>query len=59
MTWDFYSNLDEEDVHAIIAYLKTLPAVKKAIPAPRPPAADDCAVYSLFLRGDLDHAGCR
>lgn len=59
MTWDLLSNLDEEDVRAVVAYLRTLPPVKKAIPPPRPPAADDCAVYTFFLRGELEQAGCR
>ncbi len=59
MTWDLLSNLDEEDVRAVIAYLRTLPPVKKAIPTPRPPAPDDCDVYTFFLRGALGEAGCR
>lgn len=59
MTWDFFSNFDEEDVHAIVAYLRTLPPAHKAVPASRPPAPDDCTVYSFFLRGNLEHAGCR
>jgi hypothetical protein len=59
MTWDLLSNLDEEDLRAVIAYLRTLPPVKKAIPLPRPPAADDCAVYTFFLGGELEQAGCR
>jgi mono/diheme cytochrome c family protein len=59
MTWDLLSNLDEEDVRALIAYLRTLPPVRKAIPAPRPPAPDDCAVYTFFVRGALDQPGCR
>jgi mono/diheme cytochrome c family protein len=59
MTWDLLSNLDEEDVRAVIAYLRTLPPVKSAIPLPRPPAEDDCAVYTFFLRGELERAGCR
>jgi hypothetical protein len=59
MTWDLLSNLDEEDVRAIIAYLRMLPPVAKAIPPARPPAPDDCAVYTFFLRGRLDQPGCR
>jgi len=58
MTWDLLSNLDEEDVRAIIAYLRTLPPVSKAIPSTRPPASDDCDTYSFFLRGSSD-PGCR
>jgi mono/diheme cytochrome c family protein len=59
MTWDLLSNLDEEDVRAVIAYLRALPPVRKEIPLPRPPAPDDCAVYTFFLRGELERAGCR
>jgi mono/diheme cytochrome c family protein len=59
MTWDLFSNLDEEDVVSVIAYLRALPPVRKAIPLPRPPAEDDCAVYTFFLRGELERPGCR
>jgi hypothetical protein len=59
MTWDLFSNLDEEDVVAVVAYLRALPPARKAIPSPRPPAEDDCAVYTFFLRGELERPGCR
>jgi len=59
MTWDLLSNMDEEDVRAVIAYLRTLPPVKKKIPSARPPAADDCATYSFFVRGEMAQPGCR
>jgi mono/diheme cytochrome c family protein len=59
MTWDLLSNLDEEDVRAIVAYLRALPPVRKAIPPPRPPSPDDCEVYTFFLRGDVETPGCR
>jgi mono/diheme cytochrome c family protein len=60
MTWDLLSNLDEEDVRALTAYLRTLPPVRKAVPEPRPPAPDDCDVYTFFLRGaPLGRPGCR
>jgi mono/diheme cytochrome c family protein len=58
MTWDLFSNLDEEDVRAVIAYLRTLPPVRKAVPSARPPAPDDCEVYTFFLRGSST-PGCR
>lgn len=58
MTWDLLSNLDEEDVRAVIAYLRTLPPVRKAVPSARPPAPDDCEVYTFFLRG-RSSPGCR
>ena len=51
--WDRYkirhaSNWDEEDVRAIIAYLRVLPAVNKKTPADRAPAADDCVIYTFW-----------
>jgi mono/diheme cytochrome c family protein len=49
MVWDHASNLDEEDVRAVVAYLRVLPPIRRAIPATRPPAADDCAVYSFWI----------
>ena len=48
MTWDHASNWDEEDLRAVIAFLRTMPAVKNRVPADRAPAADDCAVYTFW-----------
>jgi len=48
MTWDHASNWDEEDIRALIAYVRVLPPVNKKIPADRPPAADDCEVYTFW-----------
>jgi len=59
MTWDHLSNLDEEDVFALVAYLKALPPVKRMIPAPVPPSAADCEVYSFFPNvEDPPRPGC-
>lgn len=49
MTWDHLSNLDEEDVRAIIVYLGTLPPVRNDIPNPVPPSPNDCEEYTFFL----------
>jgi mono/diheme cytochrome c family protein len=49
MIWDHLSNLDEEDVRALIAYLRALPPVRFEVPATRPPAAGDCEEYTFFL----------
>jgi hypothetical protein len=38
MTWDQFSNLEEEDLRAIIAYVRLLPPVNRMVPGPRPPA---------------------
>ncbi len=58
MIWDHLSNLDEEDVRALVAYLRALPPVKRQVPAARPPAADDCKTYTFWLRASAA-AGCR
>jgi mono/diheme cytochrome c family protein len=58
MIWDHASNWDEEDVRAVVTYLRQLPPVRRAVPATRPPAADDCAVYSFWIAKSAT-AGCR
>ncbi|HEV2752167.1 MAG TPA: c-type cytochrome [Gemmatimonadales bacterium] len=58
MIWDHASNWDEEDIRAVIAYLRALPPVHHAVPAPRAPAPDDCAVYSFWVAPSAA-PGCR
>jgi hypothetical protein len=58
MTWDQLSNVDEEDLRAIVAYVRLLPPVNRAVPHSRPPAADDCETYTFYLEKS-DQAGCR
>jgi mono/diheme cytochrome c family protein len=58
MTWDQFSNLEEEDLRAIIAYVRLLPPVDRLVPPARPPAADDCTTYTFYLQKS-DQAGCR
>ena len=38
MPWAWYSQLSEDDLKAIFAYLQTIPAIKNEVPAPIPPA---------------------
>jgi mono/diheme cytochrome c family protein len=57
MTWDQLSNLDEEDLRAIIAYVRLLPPVSRRVPHTRPPAADDCETYTFYLNKS-DRPGC-
>ncbi len=57
MTWDHASNWDEEDIRALIAYLRVLPPVSAKVPADRVPAADDCEVYT-FWTSESHLAGC-
>jgi mono/diheme cytochrome c family protein len=49
MIWDHASNWDEEDVRALIAFLRPLPPVRRPIPETRAPAADDCEVYTFWV----------
>jgi mono/diheme cytochrome c family protein len=58
MIWDHASNWDEEDIQALIVYLRGLPPVRHAVPAVRLPAADDCVVYSFWITPSAV-AGCR
>jgi hypothetical protein len=39
MPWVNYINMADADMRAIFAYLKSIPAVKNAVPNPIPPAA--------------------
>ncbi len=57
MIWDHLSNLDEEDIRAVIAYLRTLPPVKKKIPESRPPSSDDCQTYTFWIT-ESEEYGC-
>lgn len=38
MPWPKTANLSDEDLKSIFAYLRSLPAVKNAVPEPRPPS---------------------
>jgi mono/diheme cytochrome c family protein len=58
MIWDHASNWDEEDIRALVAYLRTLPSVARQIPPARPPAPDDCAVYTFWVTNNTV-PGCR
>jgi len=53
MIWDHASNWSEEDLRAVIAYLRTLPPVKKSIPPARPPSPDDCDHYTFWISESL------
>jgi hypothetical protein len=39
MIWDHASNWDEEDVRALVAYLRAIPPIRPADPASEPPRA--------------------
>ena len=52
MIWDHVSNMDEEDVRAVIAFLRTLPPSTEEIHADTPPSPADCETYTFFLKPD-------
>jgi mono/diheme cytochrome c family protein len=58
MVWDHASNWDEEDVRAVIAFLRTMPAVKHKVLPDRRPAQDDCEIYTFWTSASQEQ-GCR
>jgi hypothetical protein len=58
MTWDHASNLNEEDVRALIMFLRTLPPIKRKISDATPPSPEDCATYTFWTVASLT-PGCR
>jgi hypothetical protein len=59
MTWDHFANFDEEDVRAVIAYLRILPPVEHEIPIYSPPSPDDCSIYTFWTVPDNFTPGCK
>ena len=57
MIWDHASNWDEQDLRALVAYLRTLPPVPNEVPAAQPPQQDDCPIYSFWI-ADSRRRGC-
>jgi mono/diheme cytochrome c family protein len=49
MPWDHFSRLSPEDLVALVAYLRRIPAVHSMVPSPAPPAADDPAALTFFF----------
>jgi mono/diheme cytochrome c family protein len=58
MVWDHASNWDEDDIRALIVFLRTLPPVRNKVPADRPPAPDDCAIYTFWTSPSSTY-GCQ
>jgi mono/diheme cytochrome c family protein len=58
MPWDHFSNWDEEDMRALVAFVRLLPPVSKRVLPDRPPAADDCAVYTFWTSPSSSY-GCQ
>jgi hypothetical protein len=44
MPWQFISKMTDEDLSAVFAYLRSLPAVNNRVPAPTPPPASQAKV---------------
>jgi mono/diheme cytochrome c family protein len=59
MPWDHFSNMDEEDVRALAAYLRTLPPIRYEVPLPAPPSPDDCKVYTFWVTPGNFKPGCK
>ncbi|HWW88331.1 MAG TPA: cytochrome c, partial [Vicinamibacterales bacterium] len=57
MIWDHASNWDEEDLRAVISYLRRLPPVDHQVPKARAPAEDDCVVYTFWVQSN-ELPGC-
>ncbi len=58
MPWDHFSNWDEEDIRALVAYLRLLPPVAGKVPANAPKSAGDCKVYTFWVRKSAE-PGCK
>lgn len=48
MIWDHASNWDEEDIRALLVYLRAMPPVPNKVLADRAPSTDDCEVYTFW-----------
>ena len=53
MPYAALSHLTSDDAHAIVAYLKTLPAVKNAVPGPFGPKDTPTALVFVIVPGDV------
>lgn len=58
MPWGGYSHWTEEDRHAVVVYLRHLPAVNHPIPDPRPNAALTEPVVEIVY-GGFDYGGAQ
>jgi mono/diheme cytochrome c family protein len=57
MTWDHFSNWDEEDIRALVVFLRTLPPISNKVLADRPPAPVDCEIYTFWTSPSSSY-GC-
>ena len=53
MPWQALSHLSSDDAHAIVAYLKSLPAVKNAVPGPFGPKEIPSTLVFVIIPGEV------
>lgn len=58
MPWDHFANMEEDDVRALVIYVRTLPPVQKEIPLPVPERPDDCTEFTFWFLPDNFAPGC-
>jgi len=59
MIWDHLSNFAIEDQRALLAYVRTLPAVDHALPPPVAPDGNDCSGDTFWIGTTNFEPGCR
>ena len=59
MIWDHVSNYSMQDQHALLAYMRALPAVHRRLPAPVAPRPGDCSGDTFWIGATNDEPGCR
>ena len=53
MPWQGLSHLTSEDAHAIVAYLRSLPPVKNAVPGPFGPKEAPSTLVFVIVPGEV------
>ena len=53
MPWQELSHLSADDAHAIVAYLRSLPPVKNAVPGPFGPKDIPSTLVFVIVPGDV------
>jgi hypothetical protein len=54
MPWQGLSHLSSDDAHAIVAYLRSLPPVKNAVPGPFGPKEVPSTLVFTIIPGAVD-----
>jgi hypothetical protein len=53
MPWQGLSHLSADDAHAIVAYLRSLPPIKNAVPGPFGPKEVPSTLVFVIVPGDV------